>query len=90
MKKNKSILFTRVEGGLKVPCTFELFEDELGNHTKVEKKEVFSKLLKSKIISRVIKIDKVYVHALFFLDGKVYDAKETGFVLRAHTEPIEL
>lgn len=88
--RNKATEFTRVEGGLRVPCSFDLYEDELGNYTKVEKKEVFSKTFKMKIVSRVVKIDKAYVHALFFEDGKVYDAKETGFILRPNTQPIVL
>lgn len=88
--KNKAILFTRSEGGLKVPCTFDVFKDELDNYTKVEKKEVYSKTFKMKIISRVVKIGKAYVHALFFQDGEVYDVRETGFVLRKHTANITL
>ena len=88
--RNKSKFFTRVEGGLKVPCSFDLYEDELTDYTKVEKKEVFSKMLKMKITSRVVKIEKVYVHALFFEDGKICDVKENGFVLRPNTTEITL
>lgn len=90
MKKNKATFFTRSEGGLKVPCSFDVFEHELSTYTKIEKKEVFSKTFKMKIISRVVKIGKVYVHALFFEDGRVYDVRETGFVLRENAQPITL
>lgn len=82
MKSNKAEMWTRSEGGLKVPTTFDLYEHELKNYTKVEKKEVFSKVFNMKITSRVIKIGKVYVHALFFEDGKVYDVHHEGFKLR--------
>jgi len=80
--RNKAKSFTRSEGGLIVPVTFEVYEDELENYTKVEKKEVYSKIFKSKIKSRVIKIDKIFVHALFFEDGKIYDVHPEGFTLR--------
>lgn len=79
--RNKAIYFTRSEGGLKVPCTFNVYEDELHKYTDVEKKEVFSKTFNQKIISRVVNIGKVYVHALFFED-KTYDVKENGFKVR--------
>ena len=80
--RNKATHFTRSEGGTIVPVTFEVYEDELNSYTEVEKKEVFSKVLKTKIKSRVVKIVKIYVHALFFEDGKIYNVDINGFKLR--------
>lgn len=87
--KNKAKSYTRVEAGTIQPITFDVYEDDLKNHTDVLKKEVFCKALKKHINTRVIKFGKVYVHALFFEDGKVYDVNEKGFKLRElHGEAI--
>lgn len=80
--RNKATHFTRSEGGTIVPIAFEVHEDELNTFTDVEKKEVFSKFFNTKIKSRVVKIGKVYVHALFFEDGKIYNVDINGFKLR--------
>jgi len=80
--RNRAILFTRSEGGLKVPVNFDVYEDELSKYTEVLKKSVFSKMFNKNIKSRVIKIDKVFVHALFFENGLTYDVYPEGFRLR--------
>jgi len=80
--RKKAVSYTRVEAGTIQPITFDVYEDELKNHVDVVKKEVFCKALKQRINTRVIKFGKVYVHALFFEDGKVYDVREGGFKLR--------
>ena len=80
--RNKAVSFTRVEGGTKVPVTFEVYEDELSVYTEVFKKNVFSKIFKKNITTRVVKIDKVFVHSLFFEDGLTYDIYPDGFKLR--------
>lgn len=85
-KMNKALKLTRSEGGLKVDTPFDIYEHELANYSNVEKKEVFSKIFKRKITSRVIKIHKVYVHALFFEDGSVYNVTPNGFVKRTGKE----
>jgi len=88
-KSNKARQFTRSEGGLKVPVDFEITEHEiLTTEYKVEKKEVYSKIFKSKITSRVVKISKHWVHALFFEDGKVYDVRPEGFKIRELQEVV--
>lgn len=86
--RNKALKFTRVEGGLKKPCTFEIYEDELSKFSpvNVEKREVYSHGINAKITSRVVKIENVYVHALFFEDGKEFDVSQYGFKLRPNTD----
>ena len=80
--RNKAVSFTRVEGGTKVPVPFEIYEDELIGYSQVLKKDVFSQMFKKPIKTRVVKIDKVFVHALFFEDGLIYDVYPEGFRLR--------
>lgn len=78
----KAEKFTRSEGGTIVPVTFLVYEDELNNYTDVQKREVFSKVFKMKIKSRVVKIGKEWVHALFFDNGNIYHVDINGFKLR--------
>lgn len=83
--------FTRVEGGMIQKAEFELYEDEMASKVfPVEKKQVFSKIFKTSINTRVTKIGKIWVHALFFENGNVYDLKPTGFVLREITREVTL
>lgn len=90
MKDSKAIYFTRSEGGTKVPTTFEIYEEDLSKYTDVERKEVFSKVFKQKIVSRVVKINKIWVHALFFDNGNIYNVTPTGFKLRELEKEIVL
>lgn len=80
--RNKAVSFTRVEGGTKVPLTFDVYEDQLPRYTEVLKKDVFSQMFKKPIKTRVVKIEKVYVHALFFENGLIYDVYPDGFRIR--------
>lgn len=77
--RNRAILFSRVEGGVFQPMTEEVYEDEVKEMTGIIKKDVHSKTLNRKLTTRVIKIGKNYVHALFFEDGNAYDCTATGF-----------
>lgn len=75
--------FTRVEGGTIVKADFEVKESDLHKYKdSVEIKEVFCKPLNRQIKTRVVKFGKVYVHALFFDNGNIYDCKPTGFKIR--------
>lgn len=75
--------FTRVEGGTIQNAEFEFYEDQLASASFiVEKKEVFSKLMNRKITTRVTRMGKVWVHALFFENGNIYDLSPMGFKLR--------
>lgn len=57
-----------------------IYEDELSEYKdSVEKREVFSKTLKTKINTRVVKIGDKYVHSLFFEDDKAFDCGMEGF-----------
>lgn len=74
--------YTRVEGGTIQDAEFEMFEDEMDKWHTVEKKEVFCKAIGRKITTRVVKIGKIYVHALFFENGNIYHAHTHGFKKR--------
>lgn len=82
MKNNKALLFTRVEAGNMQVFPLELYEHELHTFTDVIKKEVFCKVIGKKLNTRVVKIGKLYVKALFFKDGTVYDVDLNGFAKR--------
>lgn len=87
----KALQYTRVEGGMIQNADFDFYEDQLKdiNVNDVHKREVYSKIFKRKITSRVIKIGKVWVHALFFENGKIYDVIAGGWKLRElHGEAI--
>lgn len=86
--RNKAVSYTRVEGGTIQPITFDVYEDELKDYTDVEKKQVFSKIIKKPLQTRVIKFGKIYVKALFFEYGKIYDVGIDGFKLRELQEEV--
>lgn len=80
----KAVSYTRVEGGQIQDAEFDFYEDQLKDLdvTKIEKKEVFSKIFKRKLTTRAVKMGKMWVHALFFENGKVYDMYANGWKLR--------
>jgi hypothetical protein len=84
MKEESKLLhFTRGAGGTFVKPHFQVKEVDLEKFKdKVELKEVFSKQLNQKLKTRVVKIGKAYVHALFFDNGNIYDCKPDGFKIR--------
>lgn len=87
----KATHYTRVEGGTIQEVDFEFYEDQLNDIkvNDVHKKEVFSKIFNKKLTTRVVKMGKVWVHALFFENGKVYDVIQGGWKLRElHGEAI--
>lgn len=90
--KNKLTHFTRLEGGMIIPANFDFYEEQVETIgiKDIIKKEVFSKTFKYKIFTRVAKINKIWVHALFFEDGKVYNATPSGFKLRQIEKEIVL
>lgn len=79
--RNKLTHYTRVEGGTIQEADFEYYEDQLSEITQKDilKKEVYCKPMGMKIKTRVAKFGKVWVHALFFEDGKIYQADINGF-----------
>lgn len=82
--RNKLKKFTRVEGGTMQEADFDYYEDQISDITQKEiyKKEVYCKPMAMKVNTRVAKIGKVWIHSLFFEDGKIYDADVNGFRLR--------
>jgi len=87
----KASHYTRVEGGQIQEAEFDFYEDQIKDLdvSKIEKKEVYSKIFNRKLTTRVIKIGKVWVHALFFENGKIYDVIAGGWKLRElHGEAI--
>jgi|SRR6185312_4977117 len=88
--RNKALLFSRTEGGSLQKLDLDIYEDQLSEYDgKAEKKEVFSKAIGIKINTRVIKFEKIYIHALFFEDGRVYDCNEIGFRERKDYNEVE-